>query len=427
MAATKIQILLNPFSCFVPGNDSSVLESATKAKRPDVVQYILALLADLLDGIPALSKALSEHPVPFKPFLPLLTQSQDPESAIPLLTSTVVTKMISSSPELAEKATTAMPKLLSYLSTLAKSSDGGLQDIAVLDYSALLQDKKSRKIFWDQRKDTISPLIDILRAAAGVANGDSASTLWSGNASIRTSEGTLGGGVGLQLLYHVLLVLWQLSFEGATIGEGLEDEYDIIPLFTQLLRLSPKEKTTRLLVSSLYNLLSANQNTLLPAAVLARLPALLQNLNGRHLSDQDLLEDLQNLTDMLEEYTKTQTTFDEYAAEVNSGHLRWSPPHRSPTFWAENARKILEFEKGELPKKLAEIMSKPWENDKQVLAIACNDVGCLVKEVPEKRYQLEKLGLKTRVMELMAEPDETVRWESLNALSGWLRYSFETK
>jgi len=72
-------------------------------------------------------------------------------------------------------------------------------------------------------------------------------------------------------------------------------------------------------------------------------------------------------------------------------------------------------------------MGKKWENDKQVLAIACNDVGRLVKEVPEKRAQLEKLGLKTRVMELMTEEDETVRWESLNALSGWLRYSFETK
>jgi V-type H+-transporting ATPase subunit H len=204
-------------------------------------------------------------------------------------------------------------------------------------------------------------------------------------------------------------------------------EYDVIPLFTQLLRLSPKEKTTRLLISSLYNLLSANKQTLLPAAVLARLPALIQNVNGRHLSDQDLLDDLQSLTEMLDEYTKTQTTFDEYAAEVNSGHLRWSPPHRSPTFWAENARRILEHEKGELPKKLAEIMSKPWENDKQVLAIACNDVGFLVKEVPEKRTQLEKLGLKTRVMELMQEPDEAVRWESLHALSGWLRYSFETK
>ena len=173
--------------------------------------------------------------------------------------------------------------------------------------------------------------------------------------------------------------------------------------------------------------MSTNKQSLLPAAVLARLPSLLQNVTGRHLTDQDLVDDLQNLNEMLEEYTKTQTTFDEYAAEVNSGHLRWSPPHRSPTFWAENARRILEHEKGELPRKLAEIMGKSWEHDKQVLAIACNDVGALVKEVPEKRNQLEKLGLKTRIMELMQEPDETVRWESLNALSGWLRYSFETK
>ena len=173
--------------------------------------------------------------------------------------------------------------------------------------------------------------------------------------------------------------------------------------------------------------MSVNKQSLLPIAVLARLPSLLQNLGGRHLTDQDLLDDLEKLKETLEEYTKTQTTFDEYAAEVNAGHLRWSPPHRNPTFWAENARKILDHEKGQLPKKLAEIMGKPWDNDKQVLAIACNDVAWLVKEVPEKRAQLEKLGLKARIMELMTEKDESIRWESLNALSGWLKYSFETK
>ena len=116
-----------------------------------------------------------------------------------------------------------MLRLFSYLSTLTKSSDGGLQDIAVLEYSALLRGKKPRELFWEQRKETVGPLIDILRSAAGVSNGDSASALWSGAASARTgSEGVIGGGVGLQLLYHVLLVLWQLSFEGATVGDGLE-------------------------------------------------------------------------------------------------------------------------------------------------------------------------------------------------------------
>lgn len=128
---------------------------------------------------------------------------------------------------------------------------------------------------------------------------------------------------------------------------------------------------------------------------------------------------------MLNEYTKTQTTFDEYAAEVRSGHLRWSPPHRNPSFWQENARRIIEENQNELPKKLAEILTKPWENDKQVLAVGCNDVGCLVKEVPEMRGKLEILGLKARVMALMDETDETVRWESLKALGEWLRYHFD--
>ena len=128
---------------------------------------------------------------------------------------------------------------------------------------------------------------------------------------------------------------------------------------------------------------------------------------------------------MLEEHTKNQTTFDEYADEVKSGILRWSPPHRNPTFWRENARKILEDNKGELPRKIAEIMGKSWESDKKVLAIACNDVGNLVREVPEKRSQLEKLGLKARTMELMTESDESVRWESLRAVGEWLRYNSE--
>ena len=191
------------------------------------------------------------------------------------------------------------------------------------------------------------------------------------------------------------------------------------------MRLSPKEKTTRLILSTLYNLLEKNQKTLLPTAVLARLPGLLENLTSRHLTDPDLLEDLESLKEMLEEYTRTKTTFDEYVAEVQSGHLRWSPPHRHQVFWAENARRILDFENGAVPRKLAEIMRKPWDNDKAVLAIACNDVGCLVREVPERRYQLEKLGLKTRIMELMVDEDENVRWESLRALGGWLKYSFD--
>ena len=63
--------------------------------------------------------------------------------------------------------------------------------------------------------------MDILRTAAGTGK-DTDSALWGGATSIRSTDTKFGGGVGLQLLYHVLLVIWQLSFEGKMVGEGLE-------------------------------------------------------------------------------------------------------------------------------------------------------------------------------------------------------------
>lgn len=183
-------------------------------------------------GIPALSKVLLEHPDPYIPLLPFLTLSTNPEDPIPLLTSTVLASLMAASAAAFPKGTPAtnkaLPKLLSYLSTLAQSPDGGLQDIAVLEYSALLRGKKSRQLFWEQRSETVGPLVGILKSAVGVGSDGDSSTIWSGASSIRSGmEGSLSGGVGLQLLYHVLLVMWQLSFEGATIGDGLE-EYTVL-------------------------------------------------------------------------------------------------------------------------------------------------------------------------------------------------------
>lgn len=115
----------------------------------------------------------------------------------------------------------ALPTLYTYISTLAKSTDSGLQDIAVQEYSALLRTTKSRNFFWNQRGETLGPLVDTLRNATGAKDSDS--TLFS-TASIRSgADPSSAGNVGLQLLYHVLLVIWQLSFEGALVGKGLDE------------------------------------------------------------------------------------------------------------------------------------------------------------------------------------------------------------
>ncbi|RMZ76475.1 hypothetical protein DV738_g4896, partial [Chaetothyriales sp. CBS 135597] len=421
-----IELDLEGYSTLLVGGPSggSVLEKA--AKRVDLLQYILVLATDLVTDVPALAAAIVSRPSPYKLIIGFLSRSSKPDDGVPLHAATLLIALVSASITASTKPQPrddeVLPQLYSYLANLVKHDDAALQDLAVQQYSLLLRSKRSKELFWKQRGDTVAPLFNILRKATGSAK-DNDSTVWSGAASVRSIDTRFGGGVGLQLMYHVLLVIWQLSFEAELVGVGLEEDEEVVSLYTQLLRVSPKEKTTRLLLSTLNFLLSANQERLIPAATTARLPALLSNLSARHLSDPDLIEDLNELKTMLDEYTKNQTTFDEYADEVRSGRLHWSPPHRNATFWRENARRILEDKQGELAKKLAEILAKPWDSDKQVLAIGSNDVGNLVREVPEQRATLEALGLKVRIMELMTDTDESVRWEALKALGEWLRYS----
>lgn len=179
-----------------------------------------------MPDVPSLTAKLLDHQESYKPLIPYLSHSNNPEDPIPLLTSSVLTNLISSAqtrdPKTSKAANDALTKLFKYLSTLTRGQDSGLQDIAVQEYSALLRTKKAREVFWSLREETVSPLIDILRAAAGV-DRDGESALWNKSTSIRSAtEVGLGGGVGLQLLYHVLLVIWQLSFEATLVGKDLE-------------------------------------------------------------------------------------------------------------------------------------------------------------------------------------------------------------
>jgi V-type H+-transporting ATPase subunit H len=175
--------------------------------------------------VPSLASSLVSHPEPYKPFLPFLQHSTNAEDPIPLLTSTFLTALVShslvASSKPAPRDNEALPHLYTYLSTLTKNQDSGLQDIGVQGFSELLRTSRAREIFWAQRQEALAPLIDTLRAAAGAKdNTANAGTLGS---STRSVEPGLAGGVGLQLLYRVLLVLWQLSFEGALVGNELQE------------------------------------------------------------------------------------------------------------------------------------------------------------------------------------------------------------
>ena len=191
--------------------------------------------------VPSLAYSLIAHPSPYKPFLPLLHHSTNADDPIALLTSTFLTNIVSTSlvdsSKSAPRDEEALPQLYGYLSTLVKNQDNGLQDIGVQDFSALLRTKRSREIFWSSQQDTVKPLIDILRSATGAKDNGSTSSTLVGSSSIRSLDPGLGGGVGLQLLYRILLVLWQLSFEGGLVGNDLQEYVDltIMPISTMQL------------------------------------------------------------------------------------------------------------------------------------------------------------------------------------------------
>jgi V-type H+-transporting ATPase subunit H len=60
----------------------------------------------------------------------------------------------------------------------------------------------------------------------------------------------------------------------------------------------------------------------------------------RKWTDTEIADDLEYIKDELSKVVVTLSTFDEYASEVKSGKLDWSPPHLSEQFWKQNASKL---------------------------------------------------------------------------------------
>jgi V-type H+-transporting ATPase subunit H len=199
-------------------------------------------------------------------------------------------------------------------------------------------------------------------------------------------------------------------------------KYDLILPITAILRNPVKEKITRVCLAILVNLINKAPAANLPPLLVTNILPYLQTLSQRFTAeaDPDLLADLETVKARLEVFQNEQTTLSSYRIEVMSGHLRWSPPHRNDGFWKRHARDILEDQ--ELVRQLARLLGS--SQDKTVLAVACNDVGVLVKEVPYSHKKWVELGVKNRVMELIGDSDPEVRYEALKAVQGFLQTAF---
>jgi len=152
----------------------------------------------------------------------------------------------------------------------------------------------------------------------------------------------------------------------------------------------------------------------------AQLLPFVKNLSTRKWSDDEIIEDLQYLKDELGAHFQNLTTYDEYTSELASGHLSWSPPHSSDTFWSENASKLNEKDYQQL-KALVKLLNE--SKDPVVLAVAAHDVGQYVKHYDGGKKVIDNLGAKRRVMELMTHENPDVRYQALISVQRLVSYA----
>ncbi|XP_025937115.1 V-type proton ATPase subunit H isoform X2 [Apteryx rowi] len=228
--------------------------------------------------------------------------------------------------------------------------------------------------------------------------------------------GVLSNKCGFQLQYQMIFCVWLLAFS-PQMCEYLR-RYNIVPVLSDILQESVKEKVTRIILAAFRNLLEKSteretRQEYALAMIQCKVLKQLENLDQQKYDDEDISEDIKFLLEKLGESVQDLSSFDEYSSELKSGRLEWSPVHKSEKFWRENAVRLNEknYELLKILTKLLEVSDDP-----QVLAVAAHDVGEYVRHYPRGKRVIEQLGGKQLVMNHMHHEDQQVRYNALLAV-----------
>ncbi|KAI5900134.1 ATPase, V1 complex, subunit H [Schizophyllum commune H4-8] len=350
-----------------------------KLQRVDTMQCLLVLIADALtdhdERIPLFLRTRESDPE--LPYGPLLRTIDTQDEFVQLKAAQILTVLLCAEP--APLPTNLLQPFLNTLATQVTAGSVNRRDVAVQCLEALLARPEVRQAVWSIPK-IITGLVDILKNKPGP-----------------------------QMSYQVAFCFWLLTFE-QNVAEEINKKYDVIPLLISVAQEAVKEKVIRVIVATFKNLVSRAPTANLPAMLVSQLLPFAKNLAARKWSDEDIVEDVQYLRDELAARFQSLTTWDEYASELASGHLSWTPVHESDDFWKENAAKLNEKDAKEL-KTLIKLLND--SRDALVLAVAVHDIGQYVKHYERGKKLINDLGAKTRVMELMTHPDADVRYRAL--------------
>ncbi|XP_026726211.1 V-type proton ATPase subunit H isoform X2 [Trichoplusia ni] len=242
---------------------------------------------------------------------------------------------------------------------------------------------------------------------------------------ISTLLSILASRVNFQVQYQLVFCLWVLTFN-PLLAEKM-NKFNAIPILADILSDSVKEKVTRIVLAVFRNLIEKPEDQQVAkehciAMVQCKVLKQLSILEQKRSDDEDIMNDVEFLNERLQASVQDLSSFDQYATEVKSGRLEWSPVHKSAKFWRENAARLNERGQ-ELLRTLVHLLER--SQDPIVLAVACYDIGEYVRHYPRGKHIIEQLGGKQRVMYLLSHDDPNVRYEALLAVQKLMVHNWE--
>lgn len=242
---------------------------------------------------------------------------------------------------------------------------------------------------------------------------------------VSTLVSALAGKANFQLQYQLVFCIWCLTFN-PSIAERMH-RHGVIPTLADILSESTKEKVIRIIVATFRNLVEKSEDSEIVREnalqmVQCKVLKSLDLMEGKKFEDTDLTDDIEFLVEQLQNSVQDVSSLTEYATELKSGRLQWSPVHRSEKFWKENAIKFNEknFELIKILIKILEVATDPL-----VLCVAAHDIGEYVRHYPRGKTIIEKLDGKQQVMKLLAHEDPNVRYSALLAVQKIMVHNWE--
>ena len=151
--------------------------------------------------------------------------------------------------------------------------------------------------------------------------------------------------------------------------------------------------------------------------------SLVTKLQNRHWVDEDINKLLEKLFEYFDENQKVFSSIEKLKNQVNRGQLRWGPCH-TETFWQENCALFDKADNLQMMRKLVNDCLES-KNDR-TRAVACFDIGEFARFVPNGRNFLDRLDVKSKMANIMADPKSSseVKKEAITAYQKLLMNSW---